>query len=95
MKPRHCEPWHSNGLRHQCIGHDQTTSCRCGCGELRPTEQRQLCGSCDCGLPMSCICPEDPEVLRRLDMAIVVQRVEQAIARNLPARQVYGTINPH
>jgi hypothetical protein len=41
---------------------------------------------CYCGHP-------DPEASRRLDLALATQRVEQAIARMIPAGRVLGRVD--
>lgn len=37
----------------------------------------------------------DPDASRRLDIALIRQRVEQAMVRSLPAHQFFGPINPY
>jgi hypothetical protein len=41
----HCVGWTADGAK-------------CGCDGYEPEKPRELCGSCDAGLPMSCTCPE-------------------------------------
>lgn len=52
-------------------------------------DQRPACcvEGCYCGHP-------DPDASRRLDMALIAQRIEHAMARKVPTRQVLGRINP-